>query len=50
MARIVPFAGADDYAHVVVFSGVGRVWQIFVRAVKVNVIVVIAVEKRADVE
>ncbi len=50
MARNVPFAGADDDAHVIVFPWVRRVRQIFIRAVKVNVVVVIAVEKRANVE
>jgi hypothetical protein len=50
MARIVPFAGADDDAHVIVFPRVGRVREIFVRTVEANVVVVIAGEKRADVE
>ena len=50
MARIVPFAGADDDAHVIVFPRVGYVRQIFIRAVEVNVVVVITIEKRADIE
>ena len=45
MARVVPFAGANDYAHVVVFPRIGRVREIFVRTVEVNIIIVIAVEK-----
>ena len=44
MARIVPFAGADDDAHVIVFPWVGHVRQIFVWTVEGNVVVVIAVE------
>src|SRR5439155_3059489 len=36
--------------HVVVFPGVGPVWQVFIWAVEVNVVVVIPVEERADVE
>jgi hypothetical protein len=35
---------------VVVFPGVRHVREIFVRAVEVNVVVVITVEERADVE
>ncbi len=45
MACVVPFAGANDDAHVTVFPRVSRVRQIFIRAVEVNVVVVIAVEK-----
>jgi len=44
VARVVPFASADDDAHVIVFPWVGYVRQIFVRTVEVNVVVVIAVE------
>jgi hypothetical protein len=50
VARVVPFAGADDDAHVIVFPWVSDVREIFVRAVEINVIVVITIEKRADVE
>jgi hypothetical protein len=50
VARVVPFARAEDDAHVPVLPRVGRVWQIFVRAVKINIVVVVAVEERADVE
>ena len=45
MARVVPFASPDDDAHVVVFPWVSDVREIFVRAVEINVVVVIAVEK-----
>ena len=50
VAGVVPFAGADDDAHVIVFPRIGYVRQIFVGAVEVNVVVVITVEERADVE
>ena len=50
MACVVPFAGANDDAHVIVFPRVAHVRQILVRAVKVNVIVVITIEERTDVE
>src|SRR5438477_5578563 len=47
---VVPFAGADDDADVIVFPRIGRVRQILERAVEINVVVVIAVEEVADVE
>ena len=50
MAGVVPFAGANDDAHVIVFPGVGYVRQIFIRTVEVNVVILVAFEKRADVE
>ena len=50
MARIVPFAGADDDAHVIVFPGIGRVRQIFERAVEINVVIMVTVEKRTYIE
>ena len=50
MAGVVPFAGAEDDSHMIVFPRVGRVWQVFEQAVEVNIVIVIAVEKRADVE
>src|SRR5206468_12286424 len=50
MARVVPFAGAENNAHVIVFPRIGRVWQIFVRTVEINIVVVITVEERADIE
>ena len=40
----------NDDAHVIVFPGVGYVRQIFIRTVEVNVVIVVAFEKRADVE
>ena len=45
MPGVVPFAGADDDAHVIVFPWIGRIRQIFIRAVEVNAVIVIAVEK-----
>ena len=50
MPGVVPFARADDDAHVVVSPRVGYVRQIFVRAVEVNVVVVIPIEEGADIE
>src|SRR5947209_10528263 len=50
VAGVVPFAGADDDAHVAVFPRIGRVRQIFVRTIEINVVVVIAVEEIADIE
>ena len=50
MAGVVPFASTDNDAHVVVSPRVGYVWQIFVRTVEVNVVVVIPIEERADIE
>ena len=50
MAGVVPFAGAENNAHVVVFPRISRVWQIFIRAIEVNVVVVITIEERADIE
>ena len=50
MARVIPFAGPENDVHVVVFPRVGHVRQIFVRAVEINVVVVIAVEEIADLE
>src|SRR5438874_7280254 len=50
MACVIPFAGTKDDAHVIVFPGIGRVRQIFVRTIEINVVVVIAVKKIADIE
>jgi hypothetical protein len=50
VAGVVPFAGANDDAHVIVFPGVGYVRQIFIRTVEVNVVILVGFEKRADVE
>ncbi len=50
VACVVPFAGSENDAHVIVFPRVSRVREIFIRTVEVDVVVVIAVEKRADVE
>ena len=50
IARVVPFAGAKNDAHVIVFPRVGHVWQMFVRAVEIDIVVVITVEERADIE
>ena len=47
---VVPFAGAEDDAHVIVFPRVVHIWQIFIRAIEVNVVVVITVEERANIE
>jgi len=35
---------------VIVFPRVGHVWQVFIRAVEVNVVVAITVEERANIE
>ena len=45
VARVVPFASPDDDAHVVVFPWVSDIRQIFIRAVEINIVVVIPVEK-----
>ena len=50
MPRVIPFAGPDDDVHVVVFPRVGHVRQILIRAVEINVVVVVAVEEIADLE
>ena len=50
MAGVVPFAGAENNAHVIVFPRVRCVRQIFIRAIEVNVVVVITIEERADIE
>src|ERR1700736_6627927 len=50
MASVISFAGTEDDAHVVELPRVGHVRQIFIRAVEVNVVVMITVEKRANVE
>jgi hypothetical protein len=50
MARVVKFAGAENDVHVVVFPRVGHVRQLFVRAVEINVVIVIAVEEIVDLE
>ena len=50
MTCVVPFARAEDDAHVIVFPWVRHVRQILVRAVEINIVVVIAVEEIADVE
>ena len=50
MARVIPFARADDDAHVIEFPRIGHVRQVVVGAVEINVVVVIAVEEIADVE
>src|SRR5205814_8301087 len=50
MACVVPFAGTKDYAHVVVFPRIGSVREIFVRTIEINIIIVITIEERADVE
>ena len=44
MASVIPFSGANDDAHVIVLPRVGCVWQIFVRAVEVNVVVMVTIE------
>jgi hypothetical protein len=45
MACVVPFASAEDDAHMIVFPRVGNVRQIFKWTVEVNVVVMIAIEK-----
>ena len=50
MACVVPFTSAKDDAHVIVFPWIGDVRQVLVRTVEINVVVVIAVEKWADIE
>ena len=50
MARVIPFAGPENDVHVVVLPRVGHVRQIFVRAVEINVVVVVAVEEIPDLE
>ena len=49
-SRVVPFAGTENDAHVIAFPRFGHVWEVFVWAVKVNVVIVITVEERADIE
>src|SRR3954452_5829406 len=50
MAGIIPFAGAENDTHVIEFPWVGHVREIFVRAIEINIVVVVAVEKIADFE
>src|SRR5205823_957728 len=50
MACVIPFTGTKDDAHVFVFPRIGRVREIFVRTVEINIIIVITIEERADVE
>jgi hypothetical protein len=47
---VIPLAGAEDDAHVIEFPWVSDVRQVLVRAVEVDVIVVITVEEIADLE
>ena len=50
VASIIPFAGAENDVHVVVFPRVRQVRQIFVRTVEINVVVVIAIEEITDLK
>lgn len=50
MTRVVPFASAQNGAHVLVFPTAGHIREVFVRVVEVNIRIVIALEKRTDVE
>ena len=50
VACVVPFASSENDAHVIVLPRVSRVREIFKWTVEVDVVVVIAVEKRGDVE
>lgn len=50
MTRVIPFASPENDAHVVVLPRIWHVRQIFVRAIEINVIVVVAVEEIADLE
>jgi hypothetical protein len=45
VACVVPFTSAEGNAHVIVFPWIGHVRQAFVRAIEINVVVMIAVEK-----
>ncbi len=47
---VIPFARAENDAHVIEFPRIGLVRQVIVRAVRINVVVVITVEEIADVE
>src|SRR5437870_3252523 len=50
MAGVIPFAGPENDVHVIEFPWVGHIRQIFVGAIEINVVVVIAVEEIADFE
>jgi hypothetical protein len=50
VACVIPFASAEDDAHVIVFPWVGHVRQVFVGTIELNVVIMIAIEKWADVE
>ena len=50
MPRVVPFTSAENDAHVIEFPRVGDVRHVVVRTVEIDVVVVIAIEKRADID
>ena len=50
MPGVIPFTRGDNDAHVIEFPRIGDVRQVFVYAVEINVVIVIAVEKIADFE
>ena len=50
MPRVIPLPCADDDPHVIEFPRVRNVGQVMVRTIEIDVIVVITIEERADVE
>ena len=50
MAGIIPFAGSENNVQVIELPWVGHVRQIFVRAVEINIVIVVTVEKVGDLE
>jgi hypothetical protein len=45
VAGVVPFACSENDSHVTIFPWVSDVREIFVRAVEINVVVVVTVEE-----
>src|SRR5438309_5746879 len=50
VSRVVPFAGAENDAHVVVLPRVRDVGDVLVGVVKINIVVVIALKEITDIE
>ncbi len=50
MARVIPFTGAEDDAHVIKAPRIGKVRQVIVGTIEINIVVVVAAEKITDVE
>ena len=50
MPGIIPLPGAENDAHVVEFPRIIDVRQVVVGTVEINIVVVIAIEKRTDIE